>query len=133
MTYRAIFLLAACIGFGAVAQAQDAAPPAQPPAQTNTIPVIKTETRLVLLDTVVTDKKGQYVPNLESKNFKVWEDNKEQSIKTFSFSADPDSPTSNQKRYLILFFDNSTMDFGQPAQARKAAGQFIDANTGPNR
>ena len=130
MTLRATLLLTALLSFaGGAAQAQDATPPAQP----NAIPLIKTETRLVLVDTVVTDKKGQYVPNLEAKSFKVWEDNKEQPIKTFSFSADPDSPNNSQKRYLVLFFDNSTMDFGEQAQARKAAGQFIDANTGPNR
>lgn len=130
MTLRGMLVLFAVLGFGGVpGHSQDAAPPAQPGA----IPVIKTETRLVLVDTVVTDKKGAYVPNLESRNFKVWEDGKEQSIKTFSFSADPDSPINNQKRYLVLFFDNSTMGFGEQAQARKAAAQFIDSNTGPNR
>ena len=137
MKYRGVFLLAAAFGFGSAISAQDTPPPpaqpAAPQAQPSSIPLIKTETRLVLVDTVVTDKKGQYVPNLESKDFKVWEDNKEQPIKTFTFSADPDSPTSQQKRYLVLFFDNSTMSFGEQAQARKAAGQFIDANTGPNR
>src|SRR5476649_2550553 len=113
----------------AVAQAQETSPAAQPGA----VPLIKTETRLVLVDAVVTDKKGQYVADLEGKNFKVWEDNKEQTVKTFSFSADPVSPASSQKRYLVLFFDNSTMDFGEQVQARKAAAKFIDSNTGPNR
>src|SRR5580704_8775532 len=101
-----LVLLTGVLGLAAaVAQAQEASPPAQP----GSVPLIKTETRLVLVDAVVTDKKGQYVADLEVKNFKVWEDNKEQSVKTFSFSADPDSPTSSQKRYLVLFFDNSTM------------------------
>lgn len=113
----------------AVAQAQETSPPAQP----GTVPLIKTETRLVLVDAVVTDKKGQYVADLEAKNFKVSEDNKEQTVKTFSFSADPASPTNSQKRYLVLFFDNSTMGFGEQVQARQAAAKFIDSNTGPNR
>jgi VWFA-related protein len=113
----------------AVAQAQETSPAAQPGA----VPLIKTETRLVLVDAVVTDKKGQYVADLEGKNFKVWEDNKEQTVKTFSFSADPVSPASSQKRYLVLFFDNSTMDFGEQVQARKAAAKFIESNTGTNR
>ena len=125
-----MFVSIAVLGLAAAsAMAQDAAPQDQP-SQT---PLIKTETRLVLVDTVVTDKKGKYVPNLAIKDFKVWEDNKEQNIKTFSFSADPDSPINNQKRYLVLFFDNSTMDFAEQAQARKAAAQFIDSNAGPNR
>jgi hypothetical protein len=51
--------------------------------------VIQTETKLVLVDSVVTDKKGQYVRDLTMKDFKVWEDNKEQTIKTFTFEADP--------------------------------------------
>jgi VWFA-related protein len=82
---------------------------------------------------VVTDKKGNCVRDLKQKDFKVWEDNKEQTIKSFSFEADPASPLNNQPRYMVLFFDNSTMNFGEQAQARKAAVSFIDANAGPNR
>jgi VWFA-related protein len=95
--------------------------------------VIQTETKLVLVDSVVTDKKGQYVRGLSMKDFKVWEDNKEQTIKTFSFEADPTSPASSQARYLVLFFDNSTIGYGDQAHARDAAEKFIDANAGPNR
>ena len=127
MQLRNILLLAAAIAAaGAVARAQDAN------AQ-GTMPVIKAETRLVLVDAVVTDKKGQYVRDLEQKNFKVWEDNKEQKITSFSFEADPNSPNNNQKHYMVLLFDNSTMDFGEQMRARQAAAQFIDANAGPNR
>src|SRR5580693_7852350 len=95
-------------------------------------PVIKTETKLVLVDAVVTDKKGAYVRDLTVKDFKVSEDRKDQTIKSFSFEADPNSPTASQKRYLVLFFDNSTMSFGDQAQARKAAAQFIEKNGGTN-
>ena len=75
-------------------------------------PVIKAETRLVLVDTVVTDKHGNYIRDLTQKNFKVFEDNKEQPIKSFSYEADPASSTNGQKHYMVLFFDNSTMEFG---------------------
>jgi VWFA-related protein len=95
--------------------------------------VIQTETKLVLVDSVVTDKKGEYVRDLTMKDFKVWEDNKEQAIKSFSFEADPASPAANQKHYLVLFFDNSTIAYGDQAHAREAAAKFIDANAGPNR
>src|SRR5215469_4763228 len=95
--------------------------------------VIQTETKLVLVDSVVTDKKGEYVRDLTMKDFKVWEDNKEQAIKSFSFEADPASPSANQKHYLVLFFDNSTIDYANQALARQAAAKFIDANAGPNR
>src|SRR5580693_3596707 len=95
--------------------------------------IIRTETKLVLVDTVVTDKKGNYIHDLEAKDFKVWEDNKEQTIKSFSFEAGTASPTNPQKHYLVLFFDNSSMDFGAQGRARQAAAKFIDANGGPNR
>src|SRR5438876_11983905 len=113
----------------AVAQAQQ--PNAQAPASTPS--VIKTETRLVLVDTVVTDKKGNYIRDLTAKEFRVWEDNQEQTIKSFSFEADPNSPSNSQKHYLVLFFDNSSMETGDQMQARRAAAKYLDGNAGPNR
>lgn len=106
-------------------------PSAATPEQSSTI--IRAETRLVLVDTVVTDKKGNYIRDLRMKDFRVWEDNKEQQIKTFSFEADPAAPVRDQQHYLVLFFDNSTMSYGDQAYARQAALKFIDANAGPNR
>ncbi|HTB16886.1 MAG TPA: VWA domain-containing protein, partial [Bryobacteraceae bacterium] len=73
-----------------------------------------------------------YIHDLEAKDFKVWEDNKEQEIKSFSSEAGS-APSNAQKHYLVLFFDNSTMDFGAQARARQAAGKFIDTNGGPDR
>jgi VWFA-related protein len=102
----------------------------QPPVDSGA--VIRTETRVVLVDAVVTDKKGAYVRDLSVKDFKVWEDNKEQKITSFSFEADPASPSSSLPRYLVLFFDNSTMDSANQIQARNAAVNFIDATVGPN-
>ena len=46
-----------------------------PPASDSSTPVFKAETRLVLVDTVVTDKKGNYITDLTINDFKVWEDN----------------------------------------------------------
>src|SRR5271170_7879937 len=54
--------------------------------------VLRTETRLVLVDTVVTDKKGNYIRDLSQKEFKVWEDGKEQTITSFSFEQSSGSP-----------------------------------------
>src|ERR1700722_3075955 len=94
--------------------------------------VIRTETRLVLVDTVVTDKKGNYLRDLTQKEFKVWEDGKEQPVTSFSFEENATS-ANPRPRYMVLFFDNSTMDFGDQAKARDAAAKFIDANAGPDR
>jgi VWFA-related protein len=105
---------------------------AEPPVTETSTPVIKTETRLVLVDTVVTDKKGAYISDLKQGDFKVWEDNKEQPIKTFSFENDA-SGVGDRRRYLVLFFDNSTMTINDQAKARDAALKFLDANAGANR
>src|SRR5208282_3206945 len=82
--------------FAGLAQAQQ--PAAEAPAGDTT--TIRKETRLVLVDTVVTDKKGNYVRDLAGKDFRVWEDNKEQPIKSFSFEEDTAAPDKGQKRYL---------------------------------
>lgn len=94
--------------------------------------VIRSETRLVLVDSVVTDKKGNYVHDLTQKDFKVWEDNKEQVITTFS-SETGVAPNDSRKHYLVLFFDNSSVQLAQQTYARDAATKFIDKNAGPNR
>lgn len=123
-------LLAALLSGGVSLYAQDTQAQ-QPPANTGT--VIKTETRLVVVDAVVTDKKDNYVKDLKQKDFKVFEDGKDQTIKTFSYEADPMSPLNNQKHYLVLFFDNSSMNLADQERARQAAEKFIDKNAGPDR
>jgi VWFA-related protein len=95
--------------------------------------VFKAQTKLVLVDSIVTDKKGNYIRDLQQKNFRVWEDNKEQEVKSFSYESGTASPNNPMKRYLVLFFDNSSMEFGDQAAARQAATKFIDDNAGPNR
>jgi len=92
--------------------------------------VIRSESRLVLVDTVVTDKKGNYDRSLTQKDFRVFEDNKEQVIT--SFSLESGSEERSRKHYTILFFDDATAGPAQ-AYARQAAAQFIDSNAGPNR
>src|ERR1039457_2782904 len=130
MQFRGTVFLSGVL-LAAVALAQG--PPANIPPPPAGEPTIRTETRLVLVDVVVTDKKGNYVSDLALKDFKVWEDNKEQSLKTFQFGADPSAPANNQKRYMVLFFDNSSMDMGDQVRARQEAGKFIDKNAGPDR
>ena len=97
-------------------------------AQTGTI--IQTETRVVLVDAVVTDKKGGYVSGLTQKDFRVWEDNKEQRISSFSAEA---SQGPSQKRYLVLFFDETTMAALDRSRAKAAANRLVDTFSGPDR
>jgi VWFA-related protein len=137
MQSRRMILLTGTIGIAVchlaflvhLAQAQQPAAAGAPTGDTATIHV---ETREVPVDTVVTDKKGNYVRDLTVKDFKVWEDNKEQPIKSFSFE-EGNAPGKEQKQYLVLFFDNSTMDTGDQMRARQAAAKFVDANAAPNR
>jgi VWFA-related protein len=113
------------------------APPVQTqassPAEQQPAVVIRKESKLVLVDSVVTDKKGNYIRDLTQNDFKVFEDNKEQQVSTFSTGADAATQANGQRRYLILFFDNSTMAAPDQIQARNAAKKFIEANAGPDR
>ncbi len=113
-------------GAPGAAGAQDQAPAGQGP-------VIRSESRLVRVDAIVTDKKGNYVTDLTADDFKVFEDHKQQKVNSFYFGADAAGPEAARRHYMILFFDNSTMDFGDQARARSAAAKFIDSNAGPDR
>ena len=136
-------------GFGGSSNAQDSAPPASSPAQTPAQtpaaappanpatqpgPVIKAESKLVIVDAVVTDKKGNYIHDLKQGDFKVYEDNKEQQVSSFSSGLDAAAQANTKiRRYMVLFFDNASMALPDQIQARGAAGKFIDANAGPDR
>jgi VWFA-related protein len=113
---------------------QPAVTPATAPAgQQQPVAIIKKESRLVLVDAVVTDKKGNYVHDLTQHDFKVFEDNKEQQVANFSNGADVAVQAANpQKHFLIFFFDNSSMAAPDQIQARGAAAKFVDANAGPD-
>jgi VWFA-related protein len=85
------------------------------------------------VDVIVTDKKGNYIHDLSAKDFKVYDDNKQQEVANFSFGADPKSPAAGERRYTVLFFDDASMDSSDQPRARAAAVKFIDANVAPDR
>src|SRR6266478_2061495 len=141
--FKPTLLLAACLAAGATcafsaasrSQEQPALRPPQAasPGEQQPVVVIKKESKRVLVDSVVTDKKGIDVRELTQNDFKVFEDNKEQPVSSFSTGADVATQANGQRRYLILFFDNSTMAAPDQIQARNAAAKFIAANAGPDR
>jgi VWFA-related protein len=97
-------------------------------------PVFSSETKVVLVDVAVTGKKGEYVRDLTARDFRVWEDNKEQTIKSFTVEGDS---SAAEPRRLVLFFDNTGMSAADQASERQTAASFIDASfmdakTGPN-
>ena len=62
------------------------------------------EIELVNLDVVVTDKKGNFIPNLTAKNFRLFEDKIEQKITNFS-------PTTAPLTIVILVEFANTLAF----------------------
>jgi VWFA-related protein len=68
----------------------------KPPAY-DTSTVLKTTTRLVVVDVVATNKKNEAVTDLERPDFTILEDGKEQTIRVFSFQhpAAPPSPQAS--------------------------------------
>ncbi len=91
--------------------------------------VIRTETQVVLVDVAVTDKKDNYVQDLEAADFHVWEDGKEQKIT--SMSRITDAGPDRRQRYTVLLFDGSTMAPREMTWAHQVAASFIDANLAP--
>ena len=116
-------------------RAQSPAAPSVPPQAPATSPqVIRAEANLVLVDVVATDKKGGYIKDLEAKEFRVFEDNREQQITTFSRPVEIQGPQRpSQPRYIILFFDDSTMATEGQMLARRAADQFVQKTASPER
>ncbi len=93
-------------------------------------PAFQSETRMVLVDVVVTGRNGEYIPDMSARDFRIWQDNKEQTIRTFSLETDS---SATEPRRLILFFDNTGMSATEQAAARQAATRFANTNAGPNR
>jgi len=128
-TAMVIGLLAALGMVGNAPVQAPAAPPGNQDAAgqaTATAPeVIRTEANLVLVDVVASDKKENYIRDLDVKEFHVYEDDKELPIASFSHGSEA-KPTTSEPRYLVLFFDNSTMSTSDQPHARQAAAQFVE-------
>ena len=92
---------------------------------------ISSETRLVLVDAVVTAKKDEPVGDLTAKDFHVFADGKEQPITAFQAHAGTGTAgIGRQQRFLLLFDGRSNED---PVWIEQAAEKFVAGNAGPNR
>src|SRR5690348_3454529 len=86
-------LLFSFIGTSATWAQQSSPAPANPTtpgtqeqtATQNPTPVIRVSVNLVQVDATVTDAQGHSVPNLEAKDFEVFQDGKPQTITKFSY------------------------------------------------
>lgn len=95
--------------------------------------VIHAEANMVLIDAVVTDKKKHYIRDLTQKEFHLFEDGREQNIASLSREADIKLGTLGQERYLVLFFDNTTIAPENLLEEREAATKFVEMTASPNR
>ncbi len=92
---------------------------------------LKAEARLVLVDTVVTDKKDEPIHGLEAKDFHVFEDGKEQTIAGLQTHTGPAMQGISQQQHFVLLFDGRSSD--DQKWIEQAAAKFIADNAGPNR
>lgn len=83
------------------------------PAQTQDqrVPVIRTTTRLVQLNVVVLDKRGQPVSDLSQADFEVFDSGREQKLSNFSMSSTPAPGARSAPDPLVL-----TNRPGQPGE-----------------
>lgn len=79
---------------------------------------LSVDIELVNLDVVVTDKRGNFIPNLTQKNFRVYEDKVEQKVTNFS-------PTSAPLTVVMLIEFSRTFGYWFDDVILPAA-QFID-------
>jgi VWFA-related protein len=92
---------------------------------------IKTESRLVLVDAVVTGKKDDPVGDLTAKDFHVFEDGKEQPITAFQTHTGSATGGLDQTQRIVLLFDGRSTD--DQKWIEDAAAKFVADNAGPNR
>jgi Ca-activated chloride channel family protein len=102
----------------------DSAPPATPTAGQSAPTaqpegdVIKVETDLVSIPVSVYDRNGLYISGLQQKDFKIFEDGKEQQIAYFSKTDQPFT--------VILMLDVSPSTAYKIEEIRAAARSFVD-------
>src|ERR1039457_7716990 len=102
---------------------------AVPAQQDRPATVIKTETRVVQVDAVVTDKNGNPVSDLTAKDFHVWDDNKEQTIQSFSLESHTGAGAAPS--FTVLLFNNPMLDTPPETRVREAAARFVAAHADP--
>jgi VWFA-related protein len=93
-------------------------------------PLLHSHSRLVLIDAVVTDKKGNLVPGLATADFHLKVDGREQPIASLSTVAEA-PPETRGLEYVMLLFDQLPDSAQQ--RARDATIRFLEDNADPRR
>ncbi len=116
---------------------------AQQQAPTPPAPTFRTQTELVLVPVVVTDKSGAHVPNLRLQDFEVAEDGKAQKIASFEEvtagtqpgpSPRPDQYTNHlsdataARRLIIIVLDQMNTPYLVQTDARQKLFQALSSS-----
>ena len=112
-----------------IARAQNPAVPSSGGTET----VIRSETRVVLVDAAVVDRNNRFTRDLTQKDFRIWEDNKEQKITSFSLESASVTPDRSSRHYIVLFFDASTLGPSTLMTVRQDAFRFVEGFASPDR
>jgi VWFA-related protein len=120
---------------------------AQEPSPQQTQPQFeqKVDVNLVMLDAIVTDRKGNQIVSLDKDDFIVTENGKEQAIDTVEYFTNRKLLTAQEKnapfkverlrddRYYVIFFDKppDSQLFERLVLARRAAHDFVDKQMKP--
>lgn len=98
--------------------------PALTPAQ-DTTPLVRSNTRVVLLDVVVTDKSGNPVRALNQSDFTILEDGKPQKISSFEPPPSSNSAVLPTSPRTIILLDQLNSAFADLSYARDAILGFL--------
>jgi VWFA-related protein len=102
---------------------------------------LKVETRRVLLDVVVTDRKGNVVSNLKESDFHIYEDNAEQVMRSFEppqvhdipkkgemlVRSTADLPKIGVAPVTLIVLDELNTSFEDMAYARNQVKRYLNA------
>jgi VWFA-related protein len=99
-----------CIAFSFVVGQANTVSTSNPASQT---PVFHASSRLVIVDVVVADGKGEAVSGLTTHDFTVFEDGKPQKIADFSARIDPKDPALGARPMLLPPNQFTNMTIGQ--------------------
>ena len=107
--------LAGLLLMSGIAWGQAASPPTT---------MLRVTTKLVVLDVVVTDKAGAPVRGLSREDFTVFEDGKEQRLRSFD-STDAGVPGASSKPKMIFVLDELNDTFAEMADSRSGLKKYL--------
>lgn len=95
-------------------------------SSTPSTPVFRATSRLVLLDVIVTDHRGEFVPGLKASDFTVFEDNKPQKISAFAVQALAAAPAKPYPPFRLPPHQYTNFTFIKPEADRPVTVVLMD-------